>query len=51
MYLEGDCDGSQQCRAVIAVRITGGPVGGAAVSWPKSLGFDSHLTGFTGHAS
>ena len=26
-------------------------MGGAAVSSPKGLEFDSHLTGFTGHAS
>ena len=32
-------------------RITGGPVGGAAVSWPRGPGFDSRLTGFTSHAS
>ena len=25
-------------------------MGGAAVSWPKDDGFDSHLTGFAGHA-
>ena len=35
----------------MCVRFTGGPVGGAAVSWPKGCGFDSHLTGFAGHAS
>ena len=37
--------------SVTTVRITGGPVGGAAISWPKGLGFHSYLTGFTGHAS
>ena len=26
-------------------------MGEAAVSWPKGHGFDSHLTGFAGHAS
>ena len=26
-------------------------MGGAAVSWPRGPGFDSHLTGFTSHAS
>ena len=26
------------------IRMTGGPVGGAAVSWPRAPGFHSHLT-------
>ena len=25
-------------------------MGGAAVSWPKGDGFDSHVAGFAGHA-
>jgi len=40
-----------ESRYSIPDRITGGPVGGAAVSWPKGPGFDSHSTGLPGHAS